>query len=295
MISESFEVLLPLFLLIAGGYLLSWWFSISETSLVRSVTDFFMPLLVFSSLYSSTIEVRQTLQLCGAVSFVLVFLLVASIIYCRVFKQDARGFIPPIIFMNSGFFGVALMQVWSGAEAVNQIIIYDQIQTLYIFTAGIFVVTGGFAFSGLLEIFKTPLMWAIALGFWCRHAGVEVPPSLLGAMQYAGAGGPALATFALGCSLRKTSLRFSPHLISGLLMRFGLGLVAGVLAVHIFDITGIAKSVVIIASGLPSAVFAVVLPVRYGVDASFAGGMVLLSTLLSVFALPVMFYLAGLV
>jgi predicted permease len=272
---------------------LSWWFSISEMTLVRSVTDFFMPLLVFTSLYTSTIDLKQTLQIGGAVSFVLVFLLIASLIYCRMFNLDSRGFIPPIIFMNSGFLGIPLMDLWSGAEAMNQIVIYDQVQTFYIFTAGIFIVAGGFALSGLWEIIKTPLLWAIVLGFGLRYGSVEVPPALLKAMAYCGDGGPALATFALGCSLRERSVPLNPHLLSGLLLRFGLGFIAGALSVYVFDITGMARTVVVVASALPSAVFSVVLPLRYKVDARFAGGMVLLSTLLSIFALPVLFYLSA--
>ena len=76
-------------------------------------------------------------------------------------------------------------------------------------------------------------------------------------------------------------------------MRFGLGFFAGVLAVIIFGISGSARIVVVSASALPSAVFSVVLPLRYGVDSRFAGAMVLLSTLLSIFTIPVVFYLSS--
>ena len=88
-------------------------------------------------------------------------------------------------------------------------------------------------------------------------------------------------------------MRADPHLISGLLMRFGLGFIAGMLAVNIFGITGSARIVVVSASALPSAVFSVVLPLRYGVDTRFAGAMVLLSTLLSILTIPVVFYLSS--
>jgi len=233
------------------------------------------------------------MKLGGAVGFVLLFLFVASLLYCHVFNLDKRAFLPPIIFMNSGFLGIPLMELWGGAGAVNQIVIYDQIQTFFIFTLGILIVAGGFAWSGLVEIFKTPLLWSIILGFWCRYADIDISQPLLDACKYSGAGAPALATFALGCSLRKRRLRADPHLISGLLMRFVLGFIAGMLAVNIFGITGSARIVVVSASTLPSAVFSVVLPLRYGVDARFSGAMVLLSTLLSVFTIPLVFYLSS--
>jgi predicted permease len=293
MIADPYLILLPLIVLALGGYICSWLFSLSEDTLVRVVTDFFMPLLVFYSLYTSTIKLNDTMRIGGAVSFVLLFLFIVSLIYCRVFNLDKRAFLPPIIFMNSGFLGIPLMELWGGAGAVSQIVIYDQIQTVFIFTLGILIVAGGFAWSGLVEMFKTPLLWSIILGFWCRYADIDIGQPLLDACRYSGAGAPALATFALGCSLRKRRMRADPHLISGLLMRFGLGFIAGMLAVNLFGITGSARIVVVSASTLPSAVFSVVLPLRYGVDSRFAGAMVLLSTLLSVFTIPFVFYLSG--
>ena len=293
MIPSPYLILLPLIVLALGGYICSWLFSLSEDTLVRVVTDFFMPMLVFYSLCTSTIDLGDTMRLGGAVAFVLIFLLIASLIYCRVFNLDKRAFLPPIIFVNSGFLGIPLMELWGGAGAVNQIVIYDQIQTVFIFTLGILIVAGGFAWSGLVEMFKTPLLWSIILGFWCRYAGIDIAQPLLEACRYSGAVAPALATFALGCSLTKRRLRADPHLISGLLMRFGLGLIAGMLAVSLFGITGSARIVVVSASALPSAVFSVVLPLRYGVDSRFAGAMVLLSTLLSIFTIPFVFYLSS--
>ncbi len=212
MIANPYLILLPLILLGLGGYICAWLFALSEDTLVRVVTDFFMPMLVFYSLYTSTINLEDTMKLGGAVGFVLFFLLIASLVYCHVFNLDKRAFLPPIIFMNSGFLGIPLMELWGASGAVNQIVIYDQIQTFFIFTLGIFIVAGGFTLSGLVEIFKTPLLWSIIL------------------------------------------------------------------------VSGVA---------LPSAVFSVILPLRYGVDPRFAGAMILLSTLLSIFTIPVVFYLSS--
>ena len=292
-IANPYLILLPLILLALGGYICSWLFALSEETLVRVVTDFFMPMLVFYSLYTSTINLDDTMKLGGAGGFVLLFLLIASLVYCHVFNLDKRAFLPPIIFMNSGFLGIPLMELWGASGAVNQIVIYDQIQTFFIFTLGIFIVAGGFTLSGLMEILKTPLLWSIILGFWFRYANIDIPQPFLDACKYSGAGAPALATFALGCSLRKRRLRADPHLISGLLMRFGLGFIAGMLAVNIFGITGSARIVVVSAATLPSAVFSVILPLRYGVDSRFAGAMVLLSTLLSILTIPFVFYLSS--
>lgn len=294
MIIDSFLILLPLLILALGGYLLSKIYPLSEETLIRVVTDFFMPVLVFYSLYTSDIDLAKTLKIFAGVSFVLLISFVFSFMYCRVFRLDFKAFAPPILFMNSGFLGIPLMKLWGGFAAMNYIVIYDQLQTFYIFTLGIIIVTGGFTLTGIKEMFKSPLLWAIVAGFALKYLNIPLPKKLIQALGYCGAGAPALATFALGCSMVKRRLVADLHLVSGLLFRFLFGFLAGWIAVTILNITGMERTVILVASSLPSAVFSVVLPVRYGINPQFAGSLVLASSILSIFVIPVIFYLSSL-
>ncbi len=293
MLTESFLILLPLILLVVGGYFFSRIFSISEDTLVRCVTDFFMPLLVFHALVTSNINLTDTLKIGAAASFIVLSLLALSALYCRWFRLDFKAFAPPIIFMNSGFLGIPLMELWGGFTAMNLIVIYDQVQTFYIFTIGIIIVSAGFSLKGLIEMAKSPLLWAIILGFGGKYLGVPIPEPLLRAIHYCGAGAPALATFALGCSLTRHGLKPDRHLGAGLVMRFVFGFTVGLIVVSLLNITGTARTVVLVASSLPSAVFSVVLPLRYGVNSTFAAGMVLLSTALGILTIPLTIYLSS--
>ncbi len=294
MIIDSFLILLPLIFLALGGYSLSRVYPLSEDTLIRIVTDFFMPVLIFYSLYTSDINLVKTMKLFGAVSFVLIFMFVVCLVYCRLFKLDFKAFSPPVLFMNSGFLGIPLMKLWGGFAAMNYIVIYDQLQTLYIFTLGIIIVTGGFTLVGIREMIKSPLLWSIVLGFLFRHLSIPLPEKLIDALGYCGTGAPALATFAMGCSLGKRRVVADMHLMSGLVFRFVFGFLAGFLATKVFNITGMERTVVLVASSLPSAVFSVVLPLRYGINPQFAGSLVLMSSLLSVFIIPMVFYLCSL-
>jgi predicted permease len=253
-----------------------------------------MPVLVFYSLYTSDIDLAKTLKIFAGVSFVLFISFVFSFTYCRIFKLDFKAFAPPVLFMNSGFLGIPLMKLWGGFAAMNYIVIYDQIQTFYIFTLGIIIVTGGFTLAGIKEMVKSPLLWAICGGFALKYLNIPLPKKLIQALGYCGAGAPALATFALGCSMVKRRLVADLHLVSGLLFRFLFGFLAGWIAVTILDITGMERTVILVASSLPSAVFSVVLPVRYGINPQFAGSLVLASSILSIFVIPVIFYLSSL-
>jgi len=269
-------------------------YPLSEETLIRIVTDFFMPLLVFYSLYTSDIKLAETIKIFAAVSFTISFLFIVSLIYCRFFKIDFKSFAPPVLFMNSGFLGIPFMKLWGGYTAMNYIIIYDQIQTFYIFTIGIIIVSGGFTLAGVREMIKSPLLWSIIAGFMFKYLGIPLPENFIQGIAYCGEGAPALAMFTLGCSIGKRKVTSDIHLISGLIFRFVFGFTASWAATYFLHITGMERVVIIVASSLPSAVFSVVLPLRYGINARFAGSLVLISTVLSIFTIPLIFYLAAL-
>ena len=65
MIMGSFLILLPLIFLALGGSFLSRVYPLSEDTLIRIVTDFFMPVLIFYSLYTSDINLVETMKLWG--------------------------------------------------------------------------------------------------------------------------------------------------------------------------------------------------------------------------------------
>ena len=295
MIIQSFLILAPLFVVTLAGFLLDRLYSLSEETLVRVITDFFFPLLVFSSLYSSTIEVREAVKILGSTAFVAAALLGLSYLYCGITKKDPREFVPPVVFMNSGFLGIPLMKLWGGFTAMNLIVVLDQVQTFFIFTAGIIVVSGGFSAKGLKEMIKSPLLWAIVLGFIFKFGKIPLPAKLLEVLEFGGSAASALAIFTLGCSLSKRKLELDPHILAGLILRFLGGFLAGLVAAYLFGIRGYTAVIVVVAASLPSAIFSFVLPARYGVKPQFAGSLVFISTVLGVFTIPIAFSLAEMI
>lgn len=296
MLLQSFLILLPLFILIFSGFLMGRLVKLSEDTLLRILADFFMPMLVFSSLYLSPISPLEMLTLSGSAVFVIVLTLAAATIYTFVSGADKRTFTLPVIFMNSGFLGIPLMQLWGGYEAMNIIIIYDQIQTFFIFTLGYLLLEGGFSTTGIKASVKSPILWAVIAGFMFNLFGIALPESLIKSFSFAGNAAPPLAAFALGHSLSgRKNERISIHVLTGIIMRFAVGFLSGILAVKLFDVTGLMKTVILVTSALPSAVFSYVLPARLGYDSSTPREIVIISTILGVVTIPLSFYLAELI
>jgi predicted permease len=294
MIADSFELFFPLFVLTAGGFGLGRLFDLSEETLVRAVTDFFFPALIFHALLTTDMRLGELGRLAGASVLVSLLLMVIAAGYAFLFRLDYRGFVPPMIFPNSGILGIPLMKLWGGLAAMNAVVVFDQVQTLLIFTLGLLIVTGGLSIWGLREMAKSPLLWAILAGFAGNLLGLRLPGMVRDTLSLVGAAAPPLAVFALGCSLSRRRPKLSLHLLAGLAIRTVLGFLAGLAAAALFGLEGVLRTVVIVASSLPAAVFSFVLPARYGVDSELPGSLVLVSTVLGLVTVPLAFWAAAL-
>ena len=296
MFLKSFILLLPLFILIFSGFIMGRLVTLSEDTLLKILADFFMPLLVFSSLYLSPISPLDMLTLSGSVVFVIILTLSAALIYAAVSGADKQTFTLPVIFMNSGFLGIPLMQIWGGYEAMNIIIIYDQIQMFLIFTLGYLLLEGGVSITGIKASVKSPILWAVIAGFMFNLLSIPLPESLIRTFSFAGNAAPPLAAFALGHSLSgRKKERVSIHVFTGIILRMVGGFLCGILTVRLFNVAGLMKTVILVTSALPAAVFSYVLPARLGYDSSIPREIVIISTILGVVTIPLSFYLAELI
>lgn len=293
MIASSFFQMLPILLVTFGGYALSGIYPIKVEDLVKVVSDFFLPALIFISLTESNLTGQAIADMAKASALVCMLLFGAAFLWAKLSKEDMRSTVPPLVFMNSGFLGIPLMKLWGGMEAMNLILIYDQVQGIFMFTIGILVITGGFSRKSLLSMLHSPILWAVALGFLFRLLPFSMPKSVVTSFSFAGEAASPLAAFALGISIRNIQFTFKWNLIGALLLRFVGGYLIGFLAAMVFGLSGMARTVVIVTTALPSAMFTSVLPLRYGLPNQFASTMVLASTLLGILTIPLSFALAG--
>ncbi len=293
MLLTSFLQMLPILLVVLGGYLLSALYSLDVQDLVKVASDFFLPALIFISLTESNLTGQAIADMAKASALVCVLLFGAAILWAKLAKEDIRSTVPPLVFMNSGFLGIPLMKLWGGMEAMNLILIYDQVQGIFMFTLGILVITGGFSKKSIFSMLHSPVLWSVVLGFLFRLTPLSMPQSLVESFTFAGEVASPLAAFALGVSIRSIKFTFSWNLITALILRFAGGYLIGYLAVMAFGLTGLARTVVLVSTALPSAMFTSILPLRYGLPNQFASTMVLTSTLLGILTIPLSFALAG--
>ncbi|WP_422477328.1 AEC family transporter [Pleomorphochaeta sp. DL1XJH-081] len=292
MFIQSFIQLLPILVLTLGGYLMDKIYPIDEKLLVKLISDFFMPLLIFHSLYFSDLQSSLIFNITGATTLVVALSTLVSYLYAKITRIDMRGFMPANIFMNSGFLGIPLMKLWGGVAAMNLIVIFDQVQTIYIFTLGILIITGGLSTKSIKTMLLSPILWSIFLGAFVLIFKIKLPQPILTTCEFGGSAAPPMAAFALGVSLSSTKVHVNRHVLAGIFIRIVGGFAFGYLGATLFGLEGLGKTVVIVASSLPAAVFTSVLPLRYGVHSEFAPSIVIVSTILGIFTIPLAFMFA---
>lgn len=306
------SVLLPLFLCVGAGALMARWRKLDPAPFVSAVMDVFMPALVFHALITATSDIGELVTAAGASVFnitLLVMLCVTarSILGARV--GSLRQFALPVLFMNAGFLGIPLAQLAFGNEAVGRMVVFDQVQTLAIFTVGVWIAMPlaqgggghGTGVSGILAesaraFLHEPLIYAILIGGGCRVAGWIMPDAPLSAIEFIGRAASPVALFSLGLRLGaplRASDDVSPSASERrgrvawiVLLRFVGGLACGLIVVTVLSLEGLTRQVVLTASTLPSAVFSYILAERYNADPDVAARAVFVSTVLSLAIIP---------
>jgi len=304
-------VLGSLFFCVIAGFILGRVRSLAPESLVTVIMDVLMPALVFDALLTAEISLHDMALSAAASSAVIFSLFILCLPASRLMGLPLRSFSLPVLFMNAGFLGIPLMSLAFGPRAVGHIVVFDQVQSLFMFTLGIWIAarpaadgvarSEGAAIlirSSVLAFLREPLIYAIVIATALRAGQIGVPETILRPIRYLGAATPQMALFALGLRLAATplSLLARPDMIKRLLLivvlRFAGGLACGYLVVSILSLEGLVRQVVLIASALPSAVFSYILAERYRAEPDLAASAVFVTTVLSIPILPALLKLA---
>ncbi|MCU0490734.1 MAG: AEC family transporter [Chloroflexaceae bacterium] len=290
------NVLTPVFLLVALGYLAGPRLSLEARTLSRFAYYILIPAFTFDVLRSAQIEAALALQMtlytiavhlgCALLGFVAARLLRRS-------PQMTAAYILIAIFGNVGNFGLPLAQFRYPDEP--QALVFSTVYFLAI--AGISFVVGvaaanwyrGGSLRAVVAVFKTPALLAVPPAMLVNWLGLELPPVVTRPLALVGAAMIPTMIVALGVQLSSAGLpRLNMDMIvSGVIIRLvGGPLLAVALAIP-FGLSGLERSIGILQAAMPTAVLASIIAVENDLLPEFVIASVLVSTLASVATLTV--------
>ncbi|WP_170774788.1 AEC family transporter [Ruegeria lacuscaerulensis] len=279
-----FEIAAPVFLLAGIGFA---WVKLGFEYRLQFVTrlgvTLAVPCLIFVALMQTEITATELTRFTLAAITGHVVLAVAFGLFVRLSGLDRRTFLAPLIFGNTGNLGVPLCIFAFGQAGLGFAVVFLAVTALFSFTYGIYLVAGKGAFG---KAAREPMVWATLLGALFLWRDWETPVFLTNTLDLLGQMAIPLMLITLGVAIaRLTSRSLGQALwLSALKLAVCFGLGWGIALA--FDLDSVAFGVLVLQMCTPVAVTSYLLAERFEADADAVAGLVMVSTVLSVGALP---------
>ncbi len=278
------SIVFPVFAVIGVG----WWYGrvkrpdIGVTNQISM--DVLVPALVFAALASKEFDFAHYWQLAlgGAVVILGSGLLAWPV--ARLLKVDAKTFVPPMMFNNSGNMGIPLIVLAFGDAALGAAIILFLVEMVLHFSLGPYMLAHRMR---LLQLLKTPVMAATVLGVAVSLSGTSLPPPLYTAIKMVGDASIPMLLFALGVRLNQVSFRdWHIGLASGIVAP-ATGVVMVLLVTPFLDLDPVQQAILLVFGALPPAVLNYLMAEQYRQEPERVASIVLLGNLAALAAMPV--------
>jgi predicted permease len=287
-IFKPLSPVIPVFMLIAAGFIFAHWKKISLASVTEIIVYLGTPSLVFSSLASKPLFAGDILILFSGI--VVIFAGVGLLIrgYFTLFGFTSRGFALPTLFMNAGNMGIPLAFFAFGQAGMQRATLMYAIVTFMQYSLGIYILNGR---GNWRESFRLPLIYAAVAGLLINLAQVKIPEILFQPVTMLGQATIPIMLISLGYRLHEVESLQWGHALGGAIVRIFGGFAAANIAVMAIGATGVNRQVLLLYGALPAAVINFILTEKYRQDPSLAASIVVISTSLSVLTIPIVFWL----
>ncbi|THE12834.1 AEC family transporter [Bacillus timonensis] len=294
------EIILPIFIIIAIGYIAQKKFQMNVPTLAKINMYFLVPAFIFVKLYSTELS----FQLFGFV--LLLFIIIVVVLYVisnfvgrliGLNKGEKVTFTNSTIFFNSGNYGVPVNDlVFKGDPFAMSIqVIVLTLQNILTFSFGVFSLQAAKigklkAMQGYL---KMPVLYAMLTGILLNYYNITIPSFIWVPANYIADALVGIALFTLGAQvaeidfkagLSKVYWSLSFRLLGGPAIALGL--------IFLMDIDGVLAQALLIASSMPTSVNSAIIAEEYNNYPGFAAQIVLFSTIFSSITVSIMIYLA---
>lgn len=278
------QISAPVFLLAAIGY--AWvrlGYAYDTAFVTRLAMTLAVPALIFTALAETTLDPTAVGRLALAALAAYVGVAVAFGLFCWIARLEFRTWLAPLIFGNTGNLGLPLCLFAFGETGLALAVVVFAVTCIGQFTLGLWVVAGG---GSPVTALREPMVGATILGAVFLWQDWPLPAVVANALGLVGQMAIPLMLITLGVAVARLK-------VASLGRAGGLAVLKGVVCAGLawivswaLGLDDIATGVLILQVTTPVAVTSYLLAEKYGADAQAVAGLVVVSTLLSVIALP---------
>ena len=283
MIERILGIILPVFSIIALGWLYARRVKPDMTVVNRISMNVLAPALVFSALASKEFDIAANrMLLVGSVGVVLGSGLLAWP-FARLTHTSARTFVPPMMFNNCGNMGLPLAVLAYGAAGFSPMVALFTISNLLHFTLGVWIIDHHARFGNLL---RNPIVVSTVLGFAFAVVHPPLPEWLSVAVKLVGDALIPMMLLSLGVRLFEASLGdWHIGLIGGVVCPL-TGIATAALLASVLDLDRTQQGLLILFGSLPPAVLNFMVAEQFRQEPGKVASIVLIGNLLSILFVP---------
>jgi len=286
LILTVFQIVAPVFILAAIGFA---WVKCGWNYEIEFVTRLAMtlsvPALIFVALMKANITADTLSNLFFSSLIAYICLALIFWIVGKICKLNMATYWAPLIFGNTGNLGLPLAMFAFGEVGLSYAVVVFAVMAVGSFSIGVWMVSGG---GSVNKVFKEPMVWATLLGALFLIQGWQTPKWATNTLELMGQMAIPLMLITLGVALARLKMKMISRAITLSVLKLIVSIgVAWIIGVY-FDLNDVAFAVLVMQIATPVAVTSYLLAQKYGADANEVAGLVIASTVLSVFALPVL-------
>ena len=286
LILTVFQIVAPVFILATIGFT---WVKIGWSYEIEFVTRLAMtlsvPALIFVALMKANISADTLSNLFLSSLIAYLFLALIFWITGKIFKLNMATYWAPLIFGNTGNLGLPLAMFAFGEVGLGYAVVVFAVMAIGSFSIGVWMVSGG---GSIYKVFKEPMVWATLLGALFLIQGWQTPKWATNTLELLGQMAIPLMLITLGVALARLKINLISRAIILSILKLCVSVgIAWIIGIY-FELNDIAFAVLVMQIATPVAVTSYLLAQKYGADANEVAGLVIASTALSVFALPVL-------
>ena len=292
--SVFLNVILPVFAIVALGYLLGGRLELQARTLTRVAYYVFVPAFIFQAISRSQVPLDSALKMICFI--VAAHLLVAAIagVFGKLLgrsKEMVAAFVMIAVFGNVGNYGLALIRFRLGESALVPATLYFVaiVITSFVVCVGAAGWARGGSKGAVWGVLKTPALWATPPALLVSAGGVTVPLMLSRMIGLLAEAMIPVMLFALGLQLleqRRVVLSSDVLLASGIRLLLAPAIA---FAVSIpFGLNQIETAAGILQAGMPAAILVAIIAKENDIVPGFVTSAVVISTLASLVTLTLL-------
>jgi predicted permease len=291
----ALNVISPIFIIMGASFVIGRRLQPDPRALSVFLIYLLVPMLTFKGIRESQLSPQELGGIAGMVIGMTAVMVVLGVVIARRAGWDNRltgGFLISLIMVNAANYGIPVNTFAFGEEGGKVAIVYYALNTIVGNVLGIYFASGGStnARQALWNVLTVPGVYAAFIGLAFNVGKVELPLPIERAVDIVANGAIPVMLILLGLQLAYTKTmtgKLRPVLV-GVALRLVLAPLVALPMAWALGLTGVAFSVAVVQSSMPSAVFINALASEFGSDTDYTAMMTLVSTLFSVVTLSLL-------